>query len=86
MEIYRRTSYINLGVFSLRILFSEQSRRAFDPLRIMDNITFYEPPLASKSQPPCFLGVVTASKHLEALLHVFVTIKPPYSLSNRTGS
>ena len=60
MEIHRYTSYINPGVFSLRIPLPEQNR-AFEPLRIMDDIIFYQPRLASKSRPSCLLGTVTAS-------------------------
>ena len=46
--------------FSLRVHLSEQNR-ALDPLRTMDDIVFYQPPLASRSQSLRFPGTITAS-------------------------
>ncbi|XMA19876.1 hypothetical protein WAI453_012667 [Rhynchosporium graminicola] len=46
--------------FSLKVHLSEQNR-ALDPLRTMDDIVFYQPPSASRSQPLRFPGTITAS-------------------------
>lgn len=46
--------------FSLRVYLSEQNR-ALGPLRTMDDIMFYQSPLASRSQSLRFPGTITAS-------------------------
>jgi hypothetical protein len=46
--------------FSLRIPLQSKIK-AFGPLRTMDDIIFYQPPSASRSQPPRLPGAVTAS-------------------------
>jgi hypothetical protein len=61
MEIYRCTYFLyEPRSFSLRIPPLEQNQ-AFDPLRTMDDIVFYEPPLASRSRPPRLPGKAMAS-------------------------